>query len=286
MKTKILILIAIITMSFSQDNPAYRLFNKDGKQVKYSKMIKALSKADVVFIGELHNNPISHWMELEITKDLAELNSNGITLGAEMFESDNQLIINEYLQGLIKEKKFEAEVRKWPNYDTDYKPLMSFAKGNNYKFIATNIPRRYASIVFSSGFEGLNKLSKEAKSYIAPLPIAYDENVKCYADMIEMGKQMGHGNPKFPQSQAIKDATMSYFILKNIENGKTFIHYNGAYHSDNYEGIVWHMKKAKPDLRILTVTTVEQKDISKLKKEEKNKADFIFVVPENMTKTY
>jgi len=286
MKTKILIILTAILMSFTTDKPAYKLFNKDAKSVKYSKMLKALSKADIVFFGELHNNPISHWMELEVTKDLAKLNSNGLTLGAEMFEADNQLIINEYLQGIIAKKKFEAEVRKWPNYDTDYKPLMTFAKENNYKFIATNIPRRYASVVFSKGFKGLEKLSKEAKSYIAPLPIAYDENVKCYADMIEMGKKMGHGTPQFPQSQAIKDATMAYFILKNIEDGKIFIHYNGSYHSDNHEGIVWHLKKANPNLKIVTITTVEQKDIDKLSGENKNLANYIFVVSESMTKTY
>ncbi len=286
MKIKLLVILVAVTMSFTTDKPAYKLFNKDGKSMKYSKMIKALSEADVVFIGELHNNPISHWMELEITKDLAKLNTKGVTLGAEMFEADNQLIIDEYLKGLISEKKFEAEVRKWPNYDTDYKPLMSFAKENNFQFIATNIPRRYASIVFSKGFAGLDKLSKEAKSYIAPLPIAYDENVKCYADMIEMGKKMGHGNPKFPQAQAIKDATMCHLILENLEEGKTFIHYNGSYHSDNYEGIVWHLKKANPNLKIVTVTTIEQKDIEKLNEDSQNTADFIFVVPEDMTKTY
>ena len=115
MKTTVLILLIAVTMSFTSDKPAYKLFNKDGKSVKYSKMIKALSEADVVFIGELHDNPISHWMELEITKDLAALDTIGVTLGGEMFESDNQLIIDEYLKGLISKNKFEAEVRKWPN---------------------------------------------------------------------------------------------------------------------------------------------------------------------------
>ncbi len=286
MNNKIIILLIAVLMSFTSDKPAYKLFTKNGKEIKYSKMMKVLKKADIVFIGELHNNPISHWAEIEITKDLSTNNTEGIILGAEMFESDNQLIIDEYLGGLISEKKFEAEVRKWPNYDTDYKPLMSFAKENKFKFIATNIPRRYASVVFKKGFDGLNSLSSEAKSYIAPLPIAYDETVKCYADMIEMGKKMGHGNPKFPQAQAIKDATMSYFILKNFEKGKIFIHYNGSYHSDNYEGIVWHLKKARPDLNIVTITTIEQENIDKLKEEDKDKADFIFVVPESMTKTY
>ena len=286
MRTKILILLAVITMSFTSDKPAYRLFNKDGKQVKYSKMIKALSKADVVFIGELHNNPISHWMELEITKDLAELNPKGLTLGAEMFEADNQLILDEYLDSLISKKKFEAEMRLWPNYKSDYKPLIDLALEKEFKFIATNIPRRYASVVHKRGFEGLDKLSDEAKSYIAPLPIEYDSTVNCYASMLEDMKESKHFNPNIAKSQASKDATMSHFILKNLEKGKIFIHYNGAYHSDNYESIIWYLRKIKPNLKILTVSTVEQENIDELNEEEKNKADFIFAVPENMTKTY
>ncbi len=286
MKIKIIIAAAVVLMSFTLDKPAYKLYNQEGKKVKYEKMIKALNKADVVFIGELHNNPVSHWAEYEITKDLFKIHEAGIILGAEMFESDNQLIINEYLKGYFSDKKFEADARLWPNYNTDYKPLMTFAKKNKLNFVASNIPRRYASIVFKEGFEGLNKLTDEGKKYIAPLPPKYDPNVKCYADMIEMGKKMGHGTAEFPKAQAIKDATMAYFIQKNLEKGKLFIHYNGSYHSDNHEGIVWYLKNANPKLKILTVSCVEQKDINELTEENKNLADYIFVIPESMTKTY
>jgi len=283
---KVIIIFAVILMSFATDKPAYKIFDKNGKKVKYEKMIKALNKADIVFIGELHNNPISHWAEYEITKDLFEKHEGAITLGAEMFEADNQLIIDEYLKGYFSGKKFEADARLWPNYDTDYKPLMTFAKENKLRFIATNIPRRYANIVFKEGFDGLNKISQQGKSYIAPLPPKYDPKVKCYADMIEMGKKMGHGSENFPKAQAIKDATMAYFIQKNLEKGKIFIHYNGSYHSDNHEGIVWYLKNANPKLKILTVSCVEQKDINELKEESKNLADYIFAIPESMTKTY
>ncbi len=288
MKIKILTfaVITMIMMSFTSDKPAYMLFDKNGKKVKYKKMIRALKKADVVFIGELHNNPISHWAEYEITKDLFKIHKGGLTLGAEMFEADNQLVINEYLKGYFSAKKFEADARLWPNYKTDYKPLMTFAKDSSIKFIATNIPRRYANIVFKEGFDGLNKLSDEAKKYIAPLPPEYDLKVKCYTDMIEMGKQMGDTNLYFPKAQAIKDATMAYFINKNMEKGKIFIHYNGSYHSDNHEGIIWYLKKLKPNLKILTISTVEQKNINELEEDNKNLADYIFAVPESMTKTY
>jgi uncharacterized iron-regulated protein len=273
-------------MSFSDDKPAYKIFSESGKEVKYSKMIEALDNADIVVFGEFHNNPICHWLEFEVTKDLSNINPKGITLGAEMFEADNQLIIDEYLQGYMKDNKFEEEARLWPNYKTDYQPLISFAKEKKLRFIATNVPRRYANLVYRSGFEVLDSLSEQAKNYISPLPVLYDSTLNCYADLIAEGKKMGHDNPNLPKAQALKDATMAYFILKNKEKKKLFIHYNGSYHTDRFEGIVWYLKKADNDLKILTISTVEQDNIEELKEEDKGLADYIIAVPESMTKTY
>ncbi len=104
---------------------------------------------------------------------------------------------------------------------------------------------------------------------------------------VEMKKMMGdHANDNLPKAQALKDATMAYFILKNREEEGLFIHYNGAYHSDNYEGINWYLKQQNPNLKIVTVSVVEQDDVKKLNEEDKKKADFIIVVPTTMTKTY
>ncbi len=279
-------IFSIFAMTTFAQKPAYQLFNAEGKKVNYKKMMKQLQATNYIFIGELHNNPISHWLELEITKDLHTQLGNKLVLGAEMFEADNQLIIDEYFAEIITKKKFEAEIRKWDNYKTDYKPLVEFAKENKLKFIATNIPRRYAGVVYKQGFKGLDKLSPEAKEYICPLPPAYDANVACYAKMLEMGKQMGHTTDNFPKSQAIKDATMAHFIMRNSGAGTVFVHYNGAYHSDNHEGIVWHLKLKNKKIKVLTISTVEQDDIKKLEDDNKNKADFIIVVPSYMTKTY
>ncbi|MDP2162468.1 MAG: iron-regulated protein, partial [Flavobacterium sp.] len=84
----------------------------------------------------------------------------------------------------------------------------------------------------------------------------------------------------------IKDATMAHFISQNLKPQTVFIHYNGTYHSDNFEGIYWYLKKEKPNLKLLTISTVTQKDIGKLEKENHNKADFILVIDEDVTKTY
>ena len=280
-----IIFFAISSLHFSTKN-AYQIFAKAGKKTNYEKMLLAAENADIILFGELHNNPICHWLQLELTKDLLKNEKKQLVLGAEMFEADNQLLIDEYLQGRISEKNFEKEARLWPNYTTDYKPLMSLAKENRLPFIATNIPRRYSSMVFYDGLESLDSLSETAKNYIAPLPIEVDLSLPNYAAMLEMG---GHGSKmnseNFPKAQAIKDATMAHFILQNYADNQQFIHYNGTYHSNNYEGIVWYLKQKKTKLNVLTIASVEQADMEKLA-DENQVADFVIVVDEDMIKTH
>ncbi len=285
-KISILAIVLLMATAFKSDKPAYQLFTKEGKAVKFEKMLKALQDADIVFFGEQHNNPIGHWLQLEITQELFAVKGQNLVLGAEMFESDNQLLIDEYFNEDIKESNFEQEARLWKNYKTDYKPLLEFAKEHKLQFVATNIPRRYAALVSSKGLEGLDSLSSEAKKYIAPLPIEYDGELSGYKNMMEMMKDMPHANENIPKAQAIKDATMATFILENWTEGKLFLHYNGSYHSDDFQGIVWYLLQENPNLKILTISSVEQKDISELEEENLNKGDFIVSIPDNMTKTY
>jgi uncharacterized iron-regulated protein len=282
------ILLAVFLLSIqcavAQDKPAYQIFTKEGKAVEYGKMIKELGKADVILFGELHDNSIDHWLELQVTKDLYAFNSN-LALGMEMFEADDQIVLNEYLNGTIEEKHLLVEAKVWDNYKNDYKPLIEFAKEKKLKAIATNIPRRYANLVFRMGVESLNSLPGEAKQWIAPLPVEIDLTLPGYKNMVAMaahGQNMNGEN--MARSQAMKDATMAYFILQN--RGEIFIHFNGSYHSQNYEGINWYLKKGDPKLKVATIHTVEQESIEKLVDENANTADFIICIPKDMNKTY
>ena len=278
----VMILLIINAIAFAQQKSAYVLYNAQGKKISYKKMIKQLAKKDIVLFGEFHNNAISHWLELAVAKDLSE--KRNLTFGAEMFEADNQQALNKYLAGTITAKGLDSTARLWSNYKTDYAPIVNFAKEKNAPFIATNIPRRYASLVSKKGFEALDTLSTLEKTWIAPLPMDYDENLPGYIKMVEM--MGGHGGPNMPKAQATKDATMAYFILQNFKPGNLFIHYNGSFHSDNYDGINWYLKRKQPDLKYATITTVSQKNIKDLLAENKGKADYIICVDEDMTNTY
>ncbi|MDP1762948.1 MAG: ChaN family lipoprotein [Sediminibacterium sp.] len=284
MKTAYLFIAIFLLPSvvFSQQKPAYILYNAKGKKIGYEKMISILGKKDIVLFGEFHNNPITHWLQLEVTTSLKQ--TRDLVLGAEMFEQDNQPALDLYLQGKIKAKGLDSLARLWKNYPTDYAPLVNFAKEHNLAFAASNVPRRYASLVAKGGFEALDTISAKEKQWLAPLPIVYDAELPGYKKMIEM--MGGHGGANLPKAQAIKDATMAHFILQYYKTGSLFIHYNGSYHSDNYEGILWYLKNKQPGLKYGTITTVSQKDITTLLAENKGKADFIICVDENMTTTY
>ena len=286
LKIHILLLSLLSLTLHAQTKQAYSIFTSEGKEIDYGKMIQSLSKADIVFIGETHNCPIAHWMEYEITSDLIKKSSKGLVLGAEMFESDNQLLVDEYTTGLISSDKFETEAKLWDNYWTDYASLLYLAREHSLKFVATNVPRRYASYVKDNGLEALQTLPENAKSLMAPLPIPFDkvnQDEGMFAFMQMIGGKAS-SNSYFAEAQAIKDATMAWFIAQNFD--RTFVHYNGNFHSDNKGGIIPYLEQYLPGKSIVTVCCVRQDSVKSLDKENRSRADFIIVAPTDFPMSY
>jgi len=280
--------IALSLSAYATDMDAYRLFDNEGREVTFRNMTDSLAKADVVFIGENHNCPISHWMEYKITEALHSVHGNRLVLGEEMMESDNQVILDEYMKRQIPFDRFEIEARLWDNFSTDYYPVVYYAKDNGLRFIATNVPRRYAAAVNENGLACLDSLSDIAKTWLPPLPIPFeynaDENNEKFGAMMMLSRRSPEEMQRLAEAQAIKDATMAWFIARNLTG--PFIHINGSYHSDGRSGIIPYLNHYKPGLKIATVTSVRQEDISSLDPDNLGRADFYIVVPESMTTTY
>jgi len=285
-KTRILALLLLFTFqaSFAQTDP-YIIFDGKGKEVAFENIIKDSKKSEVIFFGELHNNSIVHWLQLQLLKTLQE-NGNKVILAGEFFERDDQLNIEEWFAGKLTDKNFEAEAKLWNNYQVDYKPMMLFAKKNNIPFVASNIPRKYASMVSRKGLSVLDSLSDEAKKFIATLPIEVDKTLPGYVGMKDMMHGSGMNVDFMVEAQAVKDATMAYSLFDYLEKGNSILHINGSYHSNNYEGIIWYLNKAYPKTKILTISTVEQESIKELEEKSKGIADFIIVLPMDSPKSY
>lgn len=287
------IFIAILLAGFcslsAQNFKAYQFYDKKGKEIKTEKLVKELADYDVVFFGENHNSSINHWLQLKITEALFAQKNGQLILGAEMFERDNQSQLNQYLSGKFDAKTLKDSAHLWNNFTTDYKPLVDFAKDKKLNFIATNIPRKYASQTAKEGLESLNNLSAKEKTYIAQLPIKVTLDTPGYPEMKTMMGDHADGTKvmNFISAQATKDATMAESILKNIQAGKTFIHYNGNYHSKEFGGIYWYIKQKNPNVKMAVISVFESEN-PELKVPEKDyiPTNFNLIIPSDMTKTY
>nr|WP_183568212.1 ChaN family lipoprotein [Mucilaginibacter sp. SP1R1]MBB6152566.1 putative iron-regulated protein [Mucilaginibacter sp. SP1R1] len=255
----LLLLIHLPSVAFSQDIPAvhYKIYNTaTQKQVTIADIIDKTAKTDVLFFGEEHNDSTAHNLEFALFKGLADKYPHHTALSMEMFQTDCQLVLNEYLGGLIREKNLISDARAWPNYN-DYRPMVELAKTNQLPVIAANAPSRYTNMVTRGGLGSLQQLSAQAKAYLAPLPIDtatgayYDKFVKI------MGGHEAIAGMQIYQSQSLWDATMGWSIAQFYKSHPDYkiLQLNGGFHSEEKLGAVAQLKKYAPNVRILTIAS-------------------------------
>ena len=273
-----------VRSGFSQDLPAYQIFNSNGKKTTFSALVKASLTNDVILFGELHDDPIAHWMQLELAKAIWKQKGSHLTLGAEMFELHQAAALENFMEnGDLKQLQDSAKL--WSNFNTDYAPLLVWAQSQHLNYFATNVTRKYASLIFKKGLTSLDTISDTEKQFMCPLPFPFDSTLSQYKELIEMGKEMHASGIDFALAQAVKDATMAHSICKHLPPNGIFLHLNGAFHSDFHQGIMWYIEQYRKGTKVLTISTVSQESLNKLDKEAIGKADFIIVTPATMTRT-
>lgn len=265
---------------FAQNIERFRIYDAEGNQVSFDKIVEAVRSVDVIFIGEQHDDKVAHQLQLDLLKLAVEnVKTKQIVLAMEMFEKDVQLVIDEYLQDLITESHFLASSRPWNNYNTDYRPLLEFAKANRLRVIASNAPRRYVNMVSRLGKESLYLLSSEAKRWIAPLP--YKESSKDYKEKFNKLMEItGHQLTNMFEAQTLWDATMAFSISEVLKQNRNslVIHINGAFHSDEKLGIPEHLLNYLPSTKFLVITIRKENgsvEFDKLK--HSNLGDFVII---------
>lgn len=265
----------------------HKIYSGKGKEVGYYAMLERLKEADVVLFGELHNNTLVHWLQLSVISDLHAQN-RPLTLGAEMYSTDQQMDIDEFLSKIQDDESFENNTKQWPNYKIDYKPVLQFARDQSIPFYACNAPRTLSLIAARKGLDTINAINSDSiRSLLAPLPLEVDFSAPGYKELMEedFGSTHGMSTEKMVVAQALKDATMAHNIASNLEDGKTFIHLNGDFHSKGFGGIYWYLKKTNKKLDVITISSVEAAYCS-FPEEAKKAADFVISLSPDIPKSY
>ncbi|MDE2124990.1 MAG: ChaN family lipoprotein [Armatimonadetes bacterium] len=234
-----------------------------GAYLPFDRMVDALARADVVVIGEEHTNEPGHAMELKILQALYARRPD-MALSMEMFERDVQLVLDEYLAGDISKQSFLAEARPWPNYATDYAPLVEFCKRRQLPVVAANVPHRYVSLVAAKGQQALLKLPRMSRRFLPKLPYSqtippgYDQALTAiFANHgAPGGATAGEGPPHMKQAQELWDATMADSVAQATRrlHGRLIMQLNGAMHSDSGWGLVDRLRRQMPRLHVVTIS--------------------------------
>jgi uncharacterized iron-regulated protein len=303
------LLAAIVLSSFAviaraQQSPhmnsgyiPHRVYNSGDKRFSdFEVLLAELAKVDVAFVGEQHDDPVTHRIERAILEGLARRRAN-VIVSLEMFERDVQASLDDYLAGRLSEEEFLKASRPWPRYATDYRPLVEFARAHRWKVIASNVPRRIASQVSKQGLDVARSGSESDRKLVAAeLACPMDDYFKRFAEVMSKGHPGADSKPadkqkedeqramieRFYYAQCVKDETMAESIAnvfagqEEVQNRPLVVHFNGAFHSDYRLGTASRAARRLPKSKIKVISIVPVENLDNINVDEyRKRGDYI-----------
>ena len=272
----------------------WRVFEaQTGKEIKWRDLQNRLSEARIIFMGEQHDDPASHRAERALLEAVFASHKN-VTFALEMFERDQQTPLNDYLAGKIAETDLAKQAKLWPNYQTDYRPLIEFCKSRQIPVLASNAPARLVRRVGKEGLTAvLHDLSADDKKLIAgqihaPAIGSGDAYAKRFAAVMSEGSGHGDGNAmppetvqKFYEAQCVRDDTMAESVARLINENRTVLHLSGGFHVaaglGTAQRFLWRVPLAARDMRVVQIIPIKG---SPKPAGDKAEADYLLYVPD------
>ena len=283
------LLIAPVAVAAQASYVPHRVYDTHKKQfIDFETLTSRVAAADLVFVGEQHDDPATHRMELALLEGVAR-RRDSVVVALEMFERDIQAKLDGYLGGTLPEADFLKDSRPWKNYPTDYRPLVELARERKWPVVASNVPRPMASLVSRAGLPALDTLPADVRANIAgAISCPEDDYYKKF--VVVMGDMSGHGTAANAEdgkarllrtyyAQCVKDETMGESVARAWQTGRLVLHYNGAFHSDFRLGTAARARE-RTGARMLVVTAMPVKDLDVIKpsKEDRKRADYLLYV--------
>jgi uncharacterized iron-regulated protein len=187
-----------------------------GKLVNEKELMAVAGDARVVYIGETHDNPASHRMELEVLKSLSEIHPQKLALGMEMFVRSQQPALDRWIAGKLDEKKFLRESHWYENWNIDfayYRDLLNFTRDHRIPIIALNAGKE---LVYAARVKHSDQLST---AYQALLPEMDMTDPYQRAMVAAYFSDHAHGEMEldgFIRAQTVWDETMAESVARYL----------------------------------------------------------------------
>lgn len=264
----------------------YTLVDEEGGRVGWGAMVSDAASADVVLIGEEHDNAAAQALAAELWEEILD-RTGSAALSLEFLSRDQQVQVDDYLAGIIGP---ENEYGKQERYPAGHVRMIDAAREEGRPVIAANAPRRYVRAVARRGADALGGLPEDRLMLVVvpdePPGGRYKERFVAL-----MSGPSSHGHAHADQgdearqrmvermflSQAIWDATMADSIARGLEAGhRPVVHVVGRFHVDHEGGTVQMLRKLRPGARLVVISFGESEGDDE---ETSPRADYVLTLP-------
>ena len=234
----------------------YQLATPKGQVIELTNLPNTITSADVILVGEWHTHSAVHRFQTDLLKQLSQ-NNRPMALSMEQFSRPYQAVIDNYLAGEIGEQTFIKQTQAWPNYESDYRPLIELAKRNQMSVIASNAPKSIVRCIGREGIEYLDKLDSTHRNWVANQINTQDSPYKS-----KFMASMHHGKPeqteKHYAAQITWDETMAESIVNHLTKfpNQQVMHIAGKFHTEGGLGIKASILRRNPQLDVVVITPV------------------------------
>jgi len=246
-----------------------------GEPVSFEVLTKRIHSRDLVFVGEVHDNPEHHLIQVQILQTLLAC-CGPVTIAMEFFEQQKQEVLDRYVQGEIDEGEFLEAVDWDKSWGFDYylyRPLLLLARQNRCKVLAINAPRRIVREVARNGLAGLDESARKEIAQSIDLG-----NEAHRAHLLEVFKEHRHGHLQsfefFYQAQCVWEDTMAQNIAAHMRSreGKVIV-FAGNGHIRYKYGIPDRVQKRVP----VSMATVMPYALAGPETLQKGLADYVWL---------
>lgn len=189
-----------------------------GYLVTPAQMLAVAGDSRIVYVGETHDNPASHRLELQILQGLAERHPGRIALGMEMFVRSQQPVLDRWVAGLLDEKAFLKESRWYDTWRMDfayYRDLLNYARDHHIPVIALNAEKELASAVRA---KTPDQLTPAERAHLPELDLG-DTYQRAMVKAIFGGHSHGEMHlDGFVRAQTLWDETMAESAARFLES--------------------------------------------------------------------
>ncbi|MGY5452484.1 ChaN family lipoprotein [Agarivorans sp. MS3-6] len=238
-----------------------------------------LTNSSVVLFGEFHSQPAIHLAQLRLFQSLYA-QQHDLSLSMEQFDRSQQAIVNRYLANEIGEAWLIKQTNAWPNYPSDYRPLVEFAKQHELRVVAANAPKKLVSCIGQQGQTYIDTLPTAERAMLAETFTRDDPDYK--------ERLFGNGHHG-DQAQADNhflamlawDETMAESVVTELAHGasKQVMHIAGNFHVDMQQGTYSRIKQRLNNQTISSIVAIDQAEFAQLDEQQKAlKGDYLIVV--------